>query len=149
MLADLELESFVKTTGGKGLHIVVPLRTGPAWDEVREFARAIAEHLERVHPERFTARAAKGERRGRIYVDYLRNAVTASTICAYSVRARPGAPVAMPLSWNELDPKKDVRGAFCNARNAAARLAGGRDPWPGFATCRQPLRRALLSHLSA
>ncbi len=149
LLADLGLESGVMSTGGKGLHVVVPLRTGSDWDEVRGFAKEIAMHLERTSPDCFTARARRTERPGRTFVDYLRNGVAASAVCAYSVRARPGAPVAMPLSWRELDPGTDVRGNYFNVRNVPELLARRRDPWARLAACRQTLPFAALARLSS
>jgi bifunctional non-homologous end joining protein LigD len=96
------LETFLKTSGGKGLHVVVPLAPRHDWDEVKEFARAVAQKLADDAPKRFTAKMAKSERTGRIFIDWLRNAPGATTVAAYSVRARKGAPVSTPLHWEEL-----------------------------------------------
>jgi bifunctional non-homologous end joining protein LigD len=94
------LESFVKTTGSTGLHVVAPLRPGPSWDEGSAFARAVAEGFEREDPRRFVAHMAKADREGRIFIDYLRNLRGATSIAGYSTRARPDAPVSTPLGWD-------------------------------------------------
>ena len=101
-LQALGLESWVKTTGGKGVHVVAPLTRRREWAVVHAFSRAVAEGLERAWPERFLARASKAERSGRIFVDYLRNSWSASAVVAYSARARAGAPVSTPIGWEEL-----------------------------------------------
>ena len=118
------LEPGVMTTGGKGLHVVVPLRRTVDTETVATFARAVAEHMAEREPERFTANVRKARRKGRIFVDWQRNTRGATAVCPWSVRARPGAPVAMPLAWGELDsvPSGD---AFSIA-DALARL--NRDP---------------------
>jgi DNA ligase D len=102
-LRELGLVPFVKTTGGKGLHVVVPLARRQGWPEVRRFAEAFARQQADRAPTRFTANMAKRERRGRIYLDYLRNARSATAVAAYSLRTRPGVPASTPLAWSELD----------------------------------------------
>jgi bifunctional non-homologous end joining protein LigD len=137
-LGRLGLESFVKTTGGKGLHVVAPLVRGPGWDECAAFARAVAESLVRHDARRFVATAAKAARKGRIFVDYLRNVRGATSIAAYSTRALPGAPVSTPLGWDELDPA--LRSDAFGVANLRQRLAGlKRDPWARYWTLRQRL----------
>ncbi|CAI09926.1 ATP-dependent DNA ligase [Aromatoleum aromaticum EbN1] len=132
LLGELGIASFVKTTGGKGLHVVVPLRRGPQWADVKRFAKAVATHLARILPDRFTANMARNQRAGRIFVDYLRNDAGASAICAYAARARPGAPVSTPLAWDELGPELKP-GAF-TVLTVADRLARLReDPWRDYA----------------
>ena len=101
-LATLGLTAFLKTTGGKGLHVVLPFVRGPSWSDVKEFARSFADAMARDHPDRFTINSRKAVRRGRIFIDYLRNDETSSAVAAYSVRARPGAPVSVPIDWREL-----------------------------------------------
>jgi len=101
-LADLGLKSIVKTTGGKGLHVIVPLRPAARWPVAKSFAKAIADGLARDEPRIFIAKASKAARKGRIYVDYLRNDRGSTAIGAYCVRARQGLPVAMPLDWSQV-----------------------------------------------
>src|SRR5205085_6045704 len=102
LLDELQLKCFLKTTGGKGLHIVVPLKPKLSWDEVKDFSEAIALHLTRTLPDRFSAKMGKHNRVGKVFVDYLRNSRGASSVAAYSVRARPGLPVSVPITWEEL-----------------------------------------------
>jgi bifunctional non-homologous end joining protein LigD len=137
-LQHLGLESFLKTTGGKGLHLVVPIDAGPGWDDCLAFARSVAEDLARKSPRAFTANVAKNERRGRIYIDYLRNLRGATAVAAYSTRARPGAPVSTPLSWDELSPR--LRSDHYTVSNLPRRLASLRiDPWTDYDRTRQAL----------
>ena len=98
-LSELGLTAFVKTTGGKGLHVVTPITPKQDWDFVKEFSKAVAQSLVKAAPDQYTATMSKSKRAGKIFIDYLRNARTASAVCAYSPRARPGAPVSMPVSW--------------------------------------------------
>jgi bifunctional non-homologous end joining protein LigD len=145
LVEEVGLHAFAKTTGGKGLHIVVPLLRRQGWDEVKSFARAIAEHLVGAMPDRFTASIARQQRAGRIFVDYLRNGEAATAVAAYSVRARPGAPVSMPIRWDDL--AEDVRGRF-NLTNVPDLLAAQRrDPWAGYAQGARGLTRAMLRAL--
>ncbi len=102
-LDGIGLQSFVKTTGGKGLHVVVPVAPNLGWDAIKEFSKWVAEKFEKAYPDRFTTNMAKRARTGRIFIDYLRNGRGATAIGAYSPRARAGAPVATPLFWEEVE----------------------------------------------
>ena len=132
------LQSFVKTTGGKGLHVVAPLIPRAGWDECAAFARRMAEEIARDEPRRYLARMARSERAGRIFVDYLRNVRGATSVAAYSTRARPDAPVSVPLDWDELSPR--VRSDHYTVTTLPRRLAALRaDPWTAYRTVRQSL----------
>jgi bifunctional non-homologous end joining protein LigD len=137
-LQGLGLESFVKTTGGKGLHVVAPLVPGPDWATCAAFARGVAEGLEREAPEAFVATMSKAERRGRIFVDHLRNVRGSTSVAAYSTRAREHAPVSTPLAWDELDPR--LRSDHYTVANVGRRLRSLRaDPWARYWRIRQRL----------
>jgi bifunctional non-homologous end joining protein LigD len=141
----LGLQSFVKTTGGKGLHVVFPLTPKADWDTIKRFAQSIAEQMAADAPLLYTANMGKRNRVGRIYVDYLRNGMGATAIAAYSTRARPGAAVSTPLGWDELGPA--IRANHFTVENLPKRLPFlERDPWDGIAELRQELpgaRRAM------
>ena len=147
VLDELGLDAFVKTSGGKGLHIIVPLARRDGWDTVKAFAKAIAQFMTEQLPERFTATSGPKNRVGKIFVDYLRNARGASTVAAYSVRARPGLPVSVPVSREEL---KDVRSAQqWTIANLLQRLRGLKaDPWAGYAN-RQKISKKMWDRLGA
>jgi bifunctional non-homologous end joining protein LigD len=137
-LNDLGLISFVKTTGGEGLHVVVPLERRHEWRDVKAFAKQKAEALAARAPERFLTRISKAERRGRIFIDYLRNDPTSTAVAPYSTRARAGAPVAMPIAWDELSPALDP--ASFNINTVPGRLRERRsDPWAEIGQVRQRL----------
>jgi bifunctional non-homologous end joining protein LigD len=146
-LEDLGLDSFVKTSGGKGVHVVVPLTRRHDWDEVKEFSRAVAEAMADEEPKRFVAKMAKKERTGRIFIDYLRNAEGATTVAAYSVRARRGAPVSTPLHWDELGGR--LKPDTFNVNNVARRLqqAVRPDPWKAFRRSAHTLTAAMKRKL--
>jgi bifunctional non-homologous end joining protein LigD len=132
------LESFVKTTGGKGLHVVVPLAPGAEWAAVKAFAHELAEAMEADSPGRYLTKASKAERKGRIFIDYLRNTRGATAVAAYSTRARPGAPVSTPLAWDELSD--DLRSDHFTVRTLPDRLrALGSDPRAEYERLRQAL----------
>ena len=139
-LRELKLESFVKTTGGKGLHVVLPIKPTP-WDEAKDFCRRMAEQMSADHPDRFTATIKKTARKDRIFIDYLRNSREATAIAPYSTRARPGATVSVPLTWEELASQK-TSNAFTVA-NVPKRLARlRRDPWDKIGRIKQSLPAA-------
>jgi bifunctional non-homologous end joining protein LigD len=141
---ELGLTSFVKTTGGKGLHVHVPLRAEDDFDTVRAFARQAAGLLAARNPDLVTAEQRKERRGSRIYADIMRNAYAQTVVAPYSVRARPGAPVAVPLQWEELEDSGLSPGRF-TLRTVRARLnetAGKADPWAGLSRRRYSLTRA-------
>ena len=135
LLADLDLPSFPLVTGGKGIHVVVPLGGEDGWDIVKPFARAVAATLARARPDRYLAKASRAARKGRIFVDWLRNARGATAIAPYSPRAREAATVATPVRWDEL-PRLASAGAYTveTIPRRIARLA--EDPWDGYEAAR-------------
>ena len=143
LLDTLELRGFLKTTGGKGLHVVVPLRPTRPWDVAKAFCKAIAELLVRTFPDRFTSKMTKSTRQGRIFVDYLRNAENATAISAYSARAKARAPVAMPIAWEQLED--DLRFDHFNVKNVPSLLRRRRrDPWVELPQVKQQLTDTML-----
>jgi bifunctional non-homologous end joining protein LigD len=141
LLDELGLACLVKTTGGKGLHVVVPLERRHGWEEVKDFAQDIAAHLANTLPDQFTATVSKARRRGKIFVDYLRNTRGATAVAPYSLRARRGATVATPLSWDELSAKI-LPTAFTIA-TVPGRIAKKKDPWADYERRRQRLTAAM------
>ena len=145
-LKELGLESFLKTTGGKGLHVVVPIARQYGWPAIKSFTRAIAESMSQDSPDRFIANMSKAKRKGRIFIDYLRNDLTSTAVSAFSVRARPGAGVSTPLFWKELSPKLDP-GAY-NLQTIMKRLNTQKvDPWAEYLGTKQRLRPDILTAL--
>ena len=148
LLDELNLESFVKTTGGKGLHVVVPIRPTFGWDDIKNFTKSIAELLVRSFPDRFVATVTNSKRTGRTFVDYLRNAEGATAVAAYSLRARRNAPVATPIAWDEL--ARDVRHDYFNVKNIPERLERlETDPWAGFFEVRQSITKEMMKKVGA
>jgi bifunctional non-homologous end joining protein LigD len=142
LLAATGLRSFLKTTGGKGLHVVLPLARRHTWDELKAFTRAVVDGLVASRPDRYTANPLKVRRQGRIYVDYLRNSRGATSIAAYSCRSRPGAPVSTPLAWEEL--AGDVRADTFTVTNLPERLASlAADPWRELSAVKQSITAAM------
>jgi bifunctional non-homologous end joining protein LigD len=146
LLVELGLTGFLKTSGGKGLHVVVPIRPTLSWDQAKRFAKAIADSMVRTFPDRFIATASKSRRKGLIFVDHLRNAEGATAVCAYSLRARANAPVATPIAWEELT--RDVRSDYFNLRNIPLRLERLKaNPWGAFFDLKQSVTAAMLKRL--
>jgi bifunctional non-homologous end joining protein LigD len=146
LLSELGLQSWCKTSGGKGLHVVVPLARHAGWDEVKAFAQAAAQHMAATLPDRFSAKMGAQNRRGRIFVDYLRNNRGSSTVAAFSPRARPGMGVSMPLAWDELDDT--TGGAQWTVQNVHERLAAlAADPWADYASVKQRITKGMRERL--
>jgi bifunctional non-homologous end joining protein LigD len=136
-LAKLKLKTFLKTSGGKGLHVVLPIAPTP-WDKAKTFARAIAEAMSADAPDRYVATATKSKRKGRIFIDYLRNSHDATAVAPYSTRARDGAPVSVPIDWKELASLRSANQyTVKNLRTRLKRLR--KDPWAGIGRVRQKL----------
>jgi bifunctional non-homologous end joining protein LigD len=147
LLEQLGLTSFLKTTGGKGLHLVVPVQPRTEWDEAKAFCRAVAEFMVRTAPDRFIAKASKAARKGKIFIDYLRNGRGATAIAAFSTRNKPGATVSAPIAWEELSD--NLHSDHFTIENLPERLAKLRkDPWAGLGTTKQFIRAAMMKRLS-
>ncbi len=147
LLQDLGLVSFVKTTGGKGLHVVVPLRPEAGWDVLRAVGEGVGAQMTRRAPDRYTINPLKAARRGRIFIDYLRNVRGATAVAAYSPRANPGAPVSTPLAWAELSAKTKPE-AF-TVETVPKRLAALRkDPWAEFFSVGQAITARTATALA-
>jgi bifunctional non-homologous end joining protein LigD len=140
-LDELKLPNFLKTSGGKGLHVVVPLRRQYDFDTVKDFSQAIVMHLAAVIPQRFVAKSGPKNRVGKIFVDYLRNGFGATTVSAWSLRARPGLGVSVPVAWDELASL--TSGAHWTAQTLGARLAAGNQPWDAYEGSRKGLAAAM------
>ena len=145
VLSEMHLTGFLKTTGGKGLHVVLPIRATLSWDAAKSFTKSVADLLVRTHPDLFTATAAKEKRKGKVFIDYLRNARGATAIAPYAVRARANAPVATPIAWSEL--ASEVRFAHFNLGNVAQRLDRRTDPWADFMRNRQVITAKMRERL--
>jgi bifunctional non-homologous end joining protein LigD len=145
-LLELKLESFIKTTGGKGLHLVVPIARRHDWDEAKEFCKRAAEAIVAADPKRYTSNMSKAARTNKIFIDYLRNGRGSTAVCAYSTRAKPGAPVSVPLTWEELKPA--IRSDQFNVRNLQQRLDKlKQDPWEGIDEVTQSLTKGAKKTL--
>jgi len=138
VLDELGLKAFLKTSGGKGIHVVVPLTRKLGWDEVKGFSHAIVSHMAKLLPDRFSAVSGPKNRVGRIFIDYLRNGLGATTICAYAARTREGLPVSVPIFREEV---AELKGAnLWNVHNVHERLAEvGHEPWAGLKRTRQSI----------
>jgi bifunctional non-homologous end joining protein LigD len=127
--------------------VVVPIKPKQDWDTVKAFTRQIAEELAHEAPQLYTSTMSKVKRRGKIYVDYLRNARTATAVSAYSTRARQNAPVSVPIHWDEL--ATDIRGEYFTIRNVPQRLARLRkDPWDGYEAARRPITDRMINNFA-
>ncbi len=148
LLSEFKLKSWLKTTGGKGLHVTVPIEPQADWEEVKAFCRSVAEELARREPDRYLAVMSKAKRKGKIFVDYLRNGRGQTFIAPYSARARAGAGIAMPIEWDALSAK--FRPDVFNVRSAEKYLAKRKtDPFASLLTYLQPLPRASSASLAA
>ena len=147
LLDELSLASFLKTTGGKGLHVVIPLERRHSWDEVKQFARSLAGHMVRILPARFTDNMSKRARKGKVYLDYLRNGRGATAVAAYSTRAKPRAPISVPLTWDECSPElRSDQFTLHNIEERLSRLA--KDPWAEYAKVHQHLTVGMTRRLA-
>ena len=140
-LTQLELPAFLKTSGGKGLHVVVPLKKQLDWDTVKGFSAAVVQHLARTIPARFVAKSGPKNRVGRIFIDYLRNGFGATTACAWSARARPGLGISVPVGWDELATLDS--GAHWTVATVQTRIARGNTPWRDYEDSRAALATAI------
>jgi bifunctional non-homologous end joining protein LigD len=135
-LQQIGLETLLKTSGGKGLHVVLPIEPTP-WEEAKAFTQIVARAMEADDPDRYISTATKAKRNNRIFVDYLRNSREATAVAPYSTRARPGAPVSVPIDWSEL---RTLKGANqYTVKNLMARLKRKKDPWAEIAKMKQRL----------
>jgi bifunctional non-homologous end joining protein LigD len=142
-LAQLGLPSFLKTSGGKGLHVVVPVRRVHDWDTVNGFSQAIVTHMARTVPQRFVTRSGPKNRVGKIFIDTLRNGRSATTVCAWSVRARPGMGISVPVAWGELSSLR--AGDHWTLATVHARLDKGNEPWDDCAKTARSLTAAMAA----
>ncbi len=140
-LNELTLDAFVKTSGGKGLHVIVPLQRRHSWDSVKDFSRAIVQHLAKTLPTRFSALSGPRNRVGKIFIDYLRNGFGATTVAAWSLRARPGMGVSVPVSWDEVQTLRSS--AQWHIGNIHERLDTGNGPWRDYNDAARTLTAAM------
>lgn len=145
-MREFGLESFLKTTGGKGLHVVIPIARRFGWPAIKAFTRAVADSMAHDDPKRYIAKMSKAARKGKVFIDYLRNDLTATAVSAFSLRARPGATVSTPLAWSELRPS--LRPADFTIHTVPERVLNQRqDPWANYFTLKQELRETYLNAL--
>lgn len=145
-LHDLGLKSYPLVSGGKGIHVIVPLRRSKTWPEIKAFCRAFARKMAEDEPKRYTASLSKAQRKGRLFIDYLRNERGSTAICPWSVRSRPNAPVAVPVSWDEVPQLKQANGF--SLQEAASR-AKADAAWPDYFDQRQSLTLKMLKAVDA
>jgi bifunctional non-homologous end joining protein LigD len=139
-LEDLGFPTFVKTSGGKGFHVVVPLKPKARWDEVKTFAHDFANAMTQAAPDRYTATLSKKARKGRIFIDYLRNGRGSTTVAPYSARANDGATVSMPVKWKLIDDGISPKAFAINGKETI-KILGQPDPWKDFFKATKPLRK--------
>jgi bifunctional non-homologous end joining protein LigD len=136
ILTELSLTSYLKVSGGKGYHVVVPLKPSVTWDVVRDFSKSVAQVMEKKWPDRYTSNIRKTKRSNKIFIDWIRNSRGSTSIAPYSIRARKGAIISMPILWEELDT---IAPDGINIAEALKRI-GGEDPWKDFFQNKQQLR---------
>ena len=141
LLEALDLHAFIKTSGGKSLHVVVPLKKLHDWDTVKGLTQAVVQHIAKTIPQKFVAKSGPKNRVGKIFVDYLRNGFGATTISAWSARARPGLGVSVPIAWDELQGLSSS--AHWTAKNIAERIAVGNSVWDDYAKSARSLNKAM------
>ena len=141
MLDELGLKCFLKTSGGKGLHVVVPLKKQHGWDTVKNFSHHIVDHLAKTLPQLFVSKSGPKNRVGKIFVDYLRNGFGATTACAWTARARPGMGVSVPIGWEELPCLKSS--SHWTVQTIGGRLDVGNKPWSAYAKSSNSLNAAM------
>ena len=145
LLDELKLDAFLKTTGGKGMHIVIPIKPDADWDTIKEFSKSISVFMERQIPERFVSKMGPKNRIGKIFIDYLRNQRGASTVSAFSVRARPNLPVSVPITREELlTLKASSQWTINNLHQRLDKLKT--DPWEGY-KCKKGITQAMRNKL--
>ena len=142
-LSQLGLRAFLKTSGGKGLHVVVPIKRLHDWGTVKGFSQAVVAHMAKTIPQRFVARSGPKNRVGKIFIDYLRNGLGATTVCAWSARARPGLGISVPVAWAELASLRG--GDHWSVKTVHQRLDAGNEPWAGYARAARGLAPAMAS----
>ena len=142
-LEQLGLKAFLKTSGGKGLHVVVPLRKVHDWGTVKGFSQAIVQHMAKTIPDRFVAKSGPRNRVGKIFIDYLRNGLGATTVCAWSARARPGLGISVPVDWLELPALRG--GDHWTVRTVHERLDTGNQPWSSYARAARSVTAAMAT----
>lgn len=140
-LQELELPAFLKTSGGKGLHVVVPIIRRYDWDAVKGFSKAVVQHMAEVLPRRFSAKSGPRNRVGKIFIDYLRNGFGATTVSAWSLRARPGMGISVPITWEEVETIES--GAHWTILNIEDRMEIGNQPWDAYEKSSASLGRAM------
>ncbi len=145
-LNTLGLKTFPMVTGGKGIHVIAPLQRRREWPEVKAFCKGFAEYLAREQPDRFTANIRKASRKGRMFIDYLRNERGSTAVAPYSTRSREGAPCAVPVTWDEVET---LEAANLFSLEAAAWRAQQPDPWPDYFGLRQSITAAMLKAVDA